>query len=103
MLTLLAHILIGRHEYIINCLREWPSRLANSKAAPTLPFGHASVPALAPDTAHGTAGRDKFRLADVVAGLLLPDHFAEEIPQVVIAGATAQARAQIVFDDAEQT
>jgi len=38
----------------------------------------------------------------VVPGLLLPDRFSEEIPQVIIGRSGAQAGPQIVFDDAEQ-
>jgi hypothetical protein len=54
------------------------------------------------NTAHRTRGRHKFRFTNVMASLLLPNHFMKPGFDLLVGSAIAQFGAQVMFGDAEE-
>src|SRR4051794_3832525 len=63
---------------------------------------HLANEGLAPNATHGAARGDELGFADVVPGLFLPDYSVKKLAQIFITSSTAEPRAQVVFDDAEE-
>src|SRR2546423_13651572 len=67
-------------------------RIEKSSNRPASVHGDSSA-----NAAHGSVRGNKLRLANMVAGFLLPNHFLEEGPQMIVACASAQKRPPVML------